>query len=249
MADIDLSTKYILTNSLTGSSNALSSTSLNDSLIITPLKDGLHDDQLWFFTATKVKNRYRIHTVQKGEFYAIDISFYNPERTMTVHFVSVQDNTGQSWGIEKWEDGSFKIINDFSGPDMSLSADQKSMRVNMTGGDNPGQHWTLNRSDSMTKTSAGTTAATSFSVKATQTRRATNSSTSTSSFCAPSATACNAVAVNTKEQKLSSGAIAGASVGAIAGVVGLVAIAVLLWKKGFCIGRQNHRVPVVSKDG
>jgi hypothetical protein len=118
MADVKPGTKYILTNFLMGPTNTLASTSANDSVIVVPSKsDG---SQAWYFLATSTLGYYRLDTEQKGNFTALDVFNYNGKNTIDLHVYSVQDNTGQYWRLNKQDDGSVKINNQFTGPDILL---------------------------------------------------------------------------------------------------------------------------------
>ncbi|KAF2201019.1 hypothetical protein GQ43DRAFT_440978 [Delitschia confertaspora ATCC 74209] len=255
MVHIDLSSKYTITNVFFGSSKALSSTLRNDSLIIVPIGSGTGTDQLWYFTETNTTGRYRLHTVQKGDFYAVDISSYSGQNSITVHFVSVEEKTGQYWAFDTWEDGSVRISNDFTGPDIHLGVDEETLIANIFGGDNEGQHWRLDRlGPSPTVTSAATT------VLNTSIPSLTGKPTSPSpTSCASSTSACSVAAatavVHDNKKKLSTGSIVGVTIGGVFGLVALIASIILYLK-----WRERRRragagawswvaAPMVERDG
>jgi hypothetical protein len=231
MADIDLSAKYTLTNALIGPSKVLASTSKNDSLIIVSLGTGSGDDQLWYFTTTDKTNRYRMHTVQKGDFFAVDISSYRGQNEITVHFVSTEKYTGQYWAFDEWSDGSVRITNDFSGPDIRLGVDAGTTAPNIAGGDHPGQHWTVSRFGStLTATSSRGPSRTASTLSVATVRQ---SSTRAPTPCASGSSTCatTAAAASNNGPALSKGAIAGVSVGGFVALVAIISVLIFWLKK------------------
>jgi hypothetical protein len=137
MADIKAGTKYVLTNSLIGPTNALASTSANDSVIVVPSKsDG---SQSWYFLETSTSGYYRLHTEQKGDFAALDVLNYNGKNSLDLHMYAVQENTGQHWRVNKQDDGSVKINNQFTGSDIYLDVVKDTLQPTLAAKDGPGQ--------------------------------------------------------------------------------------------------------------
>jgi len=215
MANIELSAKYALTNSLTGASKVLASALNNDSVIIESA--GAGDNLQWYFTETNITGRFRLHTVQKGDSNALDVFSYNGLNTIGLHFYNVGDYTGQYWRLDEWGDGTIKMSNNFTGPDILLDVASDTLEPTLAGGDSPGQHWTLSQLGSASATLAPSTAA------------VTMLSTSVASPCASTAVSCRATASALPHKRLSTGVIAGAVVGPVF-VLAIVVAIVLLFK-------------------
>ena len=229
---IDLSEKYILTNGQTGPNTVLASTIKNDSLVFTPLDSGTGSDQLWYFTNTTSSNRFRLHTVQKGDFNAVDISAYTGENSIHPHFVAVEETTGQNWAVEKWSDGSAKIYNDFTGSDITLGVDGDNGMPGILGGDGTGNHWTLSKFEGTVQTvSASGTLATVIVPISTATSTATGS-------LAGSPTAPPTKAPDSGKT-LGKGAIAGISVAGAFVVAVIIGGLIILWRRK--TGRAGRR--------
>ncbi|KAH8727126.1 hypothetical protein GQ44DRAFT_825224 [Phaeosphaeriaceae sp. PMI808] len=206
MADIKPGAKYILTNSLIGPKNGLASTSANDSVVIGPSNpDG---SQEWYFRETSTSGYYRFYTQQKGDSVALDVFNY-------LHMYFVQENTGQRWRFNKQGDGSFRINNQFTGPDMYLDVVKDTLQPTLAANDGPGQRWTLSQVVSTpTATSSG------FKTMSTSVSSITTVPTNTSTTN-PSPS---------KSAGLSTGAIVGIAIGC-AGLFAVVIAAFVIWKK------------------
>jgi hypothetical protein len=144
MAEFKSGTRYVLTNSLIGSKNALGSTLANDSIVVAP--STIDGSQSWYFLETSSTGYYRLHTEQKGDFAALDVFNYNGKNTIDLHMYSVQDNTGQQWRMNKQDDGSVKINNQFTGSDIYLDVIEKTLQPTLAAKDGPGQRCTYIRS-------------------------------------------------------------------------------------------------------
>ncbi|OCK87390.1 uncharacterized protein K441DRAFT_623029 [Cenococcum geophilum 1.58] len=224
MANIELSAKYALTNSLTGASKVLASALNNDSVIIESAGTG--DNLQWYFTETNITGRFRLHTMQKRDSTALDIFSYNGLNTIGLHFYNVGDYTGQYWRLDDWGDGTIKLSNNFTGPDMLLDVANDTLKPTLAGGDSPGQHWTLSRFGSASATLASTVAATLASTVAATSQLPT----SVASPCASTAVSCTATASALPNKGLSKGGIAGAVVGSVCGLA-VVAIVIAIFMK------------------
>jgi len=224
---IDFSEKYILTNGQTGPNTVLASTIKNDSLVFIPLDSGTGSDQLWYFTNTTSSNRFRLHTVQKGDFNAVDISAYSGENTIHPHFVAVEETTGQKWAVEKWSDGSAKIYNDFTGSDIRLGVDGDNGMPGILGGDGTGSHWTLSKFGGTVQTISASGALVTVIVP-TSTATSTATGSLVSSAGSPTAPPANAP---DSGKTLGKGAIAGISVaGAFVAAV-IIGGLIILWRR------------------
>jgi len=200
----------------------LASTFKNDSLVFVPFGSGSGSDQLWSFGTTKRQNRYRLQTVAKSEFNAVDISSYSGQNSITAHFVAVEENTGQFWALDKWDDGSVRITNDFTGPDIRLGVDSNGM-PGILGGDSKGSHWTLSRFGGTVQTVSVSGTVSTIIVAPT--------TLSTSVTSAPTAEPTNEpTKIPDHTKKLSTGAIVGISVGGVVALVAIILI-IILWRK------------------
>ncbi|KAH7095169.1 hypothetical protein FB567DRAFT_623467 [Paraphoma chrysanthemicola] len=232
MAEIKSGARYVLTNSLIGSDQALASTSMNDSVVVTSSSSS-DAGQSWYFQETSTAGYYRLHTSQKGEYFALDVLNYNGKNTIDLHLYSVQENTGQYWQVKKQEDGSHKINNKYTGSDMYLDIVKDTLQPTMAAKDGPGQRWTLSEIGSIpTPTPSAARAATASISGITANPSSTSSvSTSTSSMI-PSANSSDG---------LSKGVIGGIVAGSVVGVIAVVIGAVIFWKI-----RKTNRAPVIQ---
>ncbi|ORY17837.1 hypothetical protein BCR34DRAFT_529983 [Clohesyomyces aquaticus] len=228
MVNISTTLRYTLTNSLLGPNKALASAPNNDTLIIVDLSsDPSATNQQWYFTATNSTSQYRLHTVQKGDFHAVDVYNYIGLGTIGLHFFSTGDYNGQYWTIGSWSDNTTKLSNEFTGPDIHLEVNKDTYEVKLAGGDNAGQHWTLSAfGASPTPTSAATGKPT---VSATATGNPTV--TGAPSLCTSAVASCSATASAQHGKSLSKGALAGVAVGGAIGGLALIAIIGLVVKK------------------
>jgi hypothetical protein len=144
MVEIQAGAKYILTNSLIGSTKGLASTSTNDSVVVVPLDS--NDSQSWYFLETNTPSYYRLYTQQKGDFAALDVYNYNGKNTIDLHMFAVHEATGQYWYLNNQDDGSVKISNQFTGPDMYLDIVRNTLQPTLAAKDGPGQRCTYSSS-------------------------------------------------------------------------------------------------------
>jgi hypothetical protein len=140
MAELKVGAKFVLTNPLIGSTNALGSTPANDSVIVGPRQsDG---SQTWYLVETTTSGYFGLHTNQKGDFAALDVLNYNGRNSLDLHMYAVQDNTGQKWRLNKQDDGSVKINNLFTGSDIYLDVVRDTLQPTLAAKDGPGQRCT-----------------------------------------------------------------------------------------------------------
>jgi hypothetical protein len=137
MAQVDENSVYVLSNSLIGFNNALASTSANDSILI--MSRRIDAGQSWYFRKTSTLGYYRLHTKQKGDSAALDVFNYNGKNSICLHMYPVQDNTGQHWRFTKQDDGSLRINNLFTGPDIFLDVANDTFKPRLAAKYGPGQ--------------------------------------------------------------------------------------------------------------
>jgi hypothetical protein len=233
MTDMKSGAKYALTNALIGPLSALASTSMNDSVIVVPTttSDG---SQSWYFLETNTTGYYRLHTDQKGDFAALDVYAYNGKNTIDLHMFAVHDATGQYWRLNKQDDGSVRINNKYTGPDIYLDIVKHTLQPTLAARDGPGQRWTLSEIGSeptATPSASGTTTASTSGI--------TSAPASDSTTGIVSGSSASASAVRQKSNGFAKGAIAGIAVGSAIVLTALVVGAVFLWKR-----RRERYAPV-----
>ncbi|KAJ8111356.1 hypothetical protein OPT61_g6033 [Boeremia exigua] len=182
---------------------------------------GIHT---WYFTSTSVSDYYRLHTLSKGDQNALDVDNYYGRNSIDMHFYYVQERSGQFWQLSEQSDGSVKLSNNFTGPDIFLDIDEASLKPTLRAGDGFGTHWTLSSPESVpteapSQTITNTSATTSSPVSSTE-----PSSTGPSSPDTSETSAAN-------PSKMSTGTIAGIAVGSVAAVGVLVGAFVYWWFK------------------
>ncbi|KAF2188029.1 hypothetical protein K469DRAFT_704302 [Zopfia rhizophila CBS 207.26] len=225
MVDIDLNEKYTLTNSLVGNSKVLASSRDNEQVVVESA--GTNDNQLWYFMETNVSGTYRMHTVQKGDAQVLEVLNFYGVKSLGLHFFNTGPSTGQYWRLDEWDDGSVKITNEFSGPDIHLGVTEGSLEPTLAGGDKPGQHWTLSQLGSTPTSSATRTGSLTELVTKTISPIATSELlTNIPSPCASTAAACTTSA-STPNSNSDRNAIIGGAVGG--GVAGLALSVAGIW--------------------
>ncbi|CAI6331923.1 unnamed protein product [Periconia digitata] len=247
MATIDFSSTYLLTNSMLGSSGILGSTLNNDTLVIEPPKSS--QNQLWFVTATEDQGSYRLHTVQKGDNYALDINY----ETLDLRFFDVgQGQGGQKWKFDTSDDGTFKLSNNYTGPDKHLEVTRCCLKMILANGDNPGQHWGLHKVAA--DLSSSTTSSTNITFSTPTPRIEPSPSPNGTSNASPTPTpttsdnsgACDVAttscAGSTTQRGLSGGGKAGVGVGVVLGVLALVGGGYLVYRRWGGNRRPRERI-------
>ncbi|KAF2267872.1 hypothetical protein CC78DRAFT_31345 [Lojkania enalia] len=228
MVNLNLTARYVLTNAVLDSSQVLSSTSANDSLIIqTANSDGtVLYSHSWYFTEGNTTDTFRLHTVEKGDYYALDISNFRTSESLVPHFFSTGDGpeyNGQFWSLKDQDDGSVKLSNGWTGGEMYLEVFKDDLSMKLTGGDTTGQNWILSQLGSP----ATTTRPTGTINAATVTPPASTPFSGASTTCVSTASSCIAetssptasLIASSASNKLKTGVIVGIAVGAAAAVV------------------------------
>jgi hypothetical protein len=91
------------------------------------------------FLQTNTTGYYRLHTDQKEDFAALDVYAYNGKNTIDLHMFAAHDATGQYWRFNKQDDGSFRINNQYTGPDIYVDVVKDSLQPTLAARDGPGQ--------------------------------------------------------------------------------------------------------------
>ncbi|KAF2731352.1 hypothetical protein EJ04DRAFT_388917, partial [Polyplosphaeria fusca] len=137
MAGLDLSSRYILTNSYTLSSKQLASN--GETVFMDSVSEG--DAHQWFLSSTTSTGYYRLHTAENGNSTALDVVNDNGTSSTGVHFADSGDYSGQFWRFDDWGDGTLRLSNAFTGPDMHLDTYSNTFEPFLGDGDHTGQHW------------------------------------------------------------------------------------------------------------
>jgi len=224
MVDIDVSTTFILQTESLGWSSALASTPENASVILEPVTG--HDSQQWFATKTNSQGYYWLHTVGKGDDFALGVTNY---QIIDLQFFATQETTGQFWRLDSQEDGSLRISNMFTPSGVYISIENKTQRPILSTENSEGSRWT---SSTYGLQSTSVTAA---SIASTQSAPPTSpaSSETPSLTGEPSSTA-----VPTDDNSGDSSGTRRLSTGGIAGVC--VAAAIVAVALGYLIYRKVH---------
>lgn len=104
--------------------------------------DSSDRSQIWKLVAVG-QRRYKLQTVRLGSRYSLDV--INDARDDTPHLARTGDFSGQSWTLRPWGDGTYRLINDFTGSDKGLDTYSGSRDLFLGIGNTSGQHWRLTR--------------------------------------------------------------------------------------------------------
>ncbi|KAF2658711.1 hypothetical protein K491DRAFT_755998 [Lophiostoma macrostomum CBS 122681] len=229
----DLPTEFHLSNAILNSTRVIASTRDNNIIVIEDFNST--DNQRWYVSDTGDSNYFRLHTIQKGDNYALDVLNYDGYNSIDLEFLDVVDRrTGQLWMFDTWADGTLKISNNFTGPDMHLEYLDSDSAPKLAGGNSDGQHWSTGN---FTSDAISTTLSSTTMVSTTSTPGPTSISKGSATSAIGSATATStstATATATESpapHHTSSGAIAGSVIGAVVAAVLLVFIIRYVWNK------------------
>lgn len=103
---------------------------------------GNSSGQLWKFVPLGV-SRYAIRTISLGDGFSLDVVNDNGINSRKLRLAPTADVSGQSWMITTWSDATYRLSNDFTGPDMHLdTVDTAEPYTPMLSTNNTsGQHW------------------------------------------------------------------------------------------------------------
>jgi hypothetical protein len=216
MSDLEISSKYIVTNAFSGSTKALVSQSTSDQITIDTSADPTDTKRQWYMSAAEYAGFYRLHTTANGDGKSLDVLNDNGVNSITVQFATTGYFTGQFWRFDRWDDGTYRLSNNFTGVDKHLDVYSNTLQPYLGTGDLSGQHWTFSKygASSSSSSSAGSSSLSSKS--------SSSSNPASSSSIAAAATTSP---LNTSSG-LSAGAIAGIAVGALAGLALLIFVIV-----------------------
>ncbi|KAF2115772.1 hypothetical protein BDV96DRAFT_574456 [Lophiotrema nucula] len=250
----DIAAQYLLTNALLDAVQVLSSTPGNDSVVMNYIDGG--SSQLWYFTEGSTEDNFRLHTVDKGNEYALGVFNLSDGSDYALLFDGIEDDQNddaQYWTIDYRDDGTVRLNNEFAGSNIYLDVVKDSLQVQMAGDDSDGQNWILSQyagsivkptattTDFSTSTTSSTISSTSISTTPSTLLTTTTipSRTSTtpfhSSLASDSATP-SATPTSTGGGGLAVGAKAGIGAG-----VGVVALAALLVVSRYLYKRHQDK--------
>lgn len=144
MGTLDTTQTFTLKSNQTGSDYLLSTTSAGSTAIMSPAREVSENSQ-WFATVTELKAYYRLHTVSKGRFYALDVVNTHGENSTRLYLSKTSKKIlGQYWRFDEWEYGpGYRLSNNLTGLDMHLDVRVDTFEPFLAPGDRPGQHWIL----------------------------------------------------------------------------------------------------------
>jgi len=154
--DIDTSKTYVFTSRLTGEDlvfavdRATVSSDSNTTTVKMANRIRASADGQWFLTKVNGKQPgifYRVHPASLGVGQSLDVINEGGAVNSTRLKMSPSgDSSGQAWAFDRWSDNEadgYRLSNKLSGPDVHLDVTGGSFEPHLSGGDFPGQHWTL----------------------------------------------------------------------------------------------------------
>jgi hypothetical protein len=228
MSDLEISSKYIVTNAFSGPTKALVSQSTSDQISIDSSADPTDTKRQWYMSVAEYAGFYRLHTTATGDSKSLDVLNDNGVNSITLQFATSGLFTGQFWRFDKWDDGTYRLSNNFTGVDKHLDVYSNTLLPYLGTGDLSGQHWTFSKYAASSSSSSSSASSSSLSSKSSGSSQPASSS----SIAAAAATA----PPNTSSG-LSAGAIAGIAIGAVAALALLIGVVV------FAILHRRRRSP------
>ena len=148
---IESSAYYRLTNDYLGPSQALDV--VNDGTNSGKLKMadvGNYSGQFWHFALLDEgepgqPKKYSLRTQYRGEGFSLDVINDAGVNSRSLHLAQTGRYSGQSWTVTPWGDSSFRLTNDFTGPEQHLDTYSDTHEPFLDGGDHSGQHWHLEK--------------------------------------------------------------------------------------------------------
>jgi hypothetical protein len=233
MVDLDTSAQFHLSNPVLNSTKVIAFTRDNNIIVIEDVSST--DNQRWYLTATNDSTLFRLHTVQKGDYYALDTLNYDASNFIDIEFLDVVDGMArQLWSFDTWPDGSLKISNNLTG--LHLEYLEGDSAPKLADGDSDGQHWSTgsSTSDASATTISYTTSTAGATNNLTKPAASTTGSATVTGTPTPTPTATG----SPSSHHTSTGVIVGSTVGGVAAAAALGYIAWRIWK-----GRRTPAQP------
>lgn len=151
-APIDTSAYYRLTNTYLGTSQSLDIVNDgNDSRKLKMANSGNFSGQFWHFVrldgGSSNHPKYALRTQFRGEGFSLDVKNNAGTNSRSLHLAPTGHYSGQFWTVTPWQDGTgtFRLTNDFTGPDVHLDTYADTHEPFLDTGDHTGQHWRFER--------------------------------------------------------------------------------------------------------
>ena len=130
--------KYGPTKLLTGNG------ALTDNLHMSAPWEWNISNQVWFFVRSRFHARptYIIQCANWGNMRSVDLLNDRGINSRHVLLSNTGHYSGQYWTVTKWDDGSYRLHNQFTGQNMSLAAKEG---LTVDEGDREDQHWCLTK--------------------------------------------------------------------------------------------------------
>lgn len=174
---------------------------------------------VWFLELTSYDDYFRLHTLTNGYETSLDVVSDNGIPSARVHFAQSGDYTSQLWRLDEWGDGTFKLSNNFTGPDVHLDLDLDNGIPYLEPGVGTAKRWILADLDGPATSTITVLSAMSFTTGVPSVIAAhTNTISTTIPTTAPSATpsSSNLAITPPHEHSISLGAIVGVAIGSLA---------------------------------
>lgn len=156
MATVDTSKLYLISTTYTDQRMVLASSAHHDTVVVVePESPDAQQFQEWRVSMSEFLGFYHLSTTQQSQNgRSLDVIDENG-RSQAPAFSPTGYYTGQFWRLELSVNGTYRLSNNFTGPDRYLNGASESLLPELTLGDSPSQHWTLK--EVVTETSVSTT--------------------------------------------------------------------------------------------
>lgn len=98
----------------------------------------------WKFTRVTPSDttpKYRLRTMYLGDGYSLDVWNDNGVSSTDLRLRETGNYSGQQWTITPWGDGSFRLSNNYTGPDKHFDTYADTLTAFLGIGNASGQHW------------------------------------------------------------------------------------------------------------
>jgi len=142
---VDTSYWYLLRNDYTTTTRFLDIQNTALQLVMNPRSPPLQPSMYWKFVP--VPNlpastpKYGIRAFSLRDMYSMDVWNDNGTSSTGIRMRPTGVFSGQQWSIVPWGDGSFQLVNDFTGAGMHLDVYSDTYQAFLGTDDHSGQHW------------------------------------------------------------------------------------------------------------
>lgn len=144
MATVDPSKLYIISTTITGQRVVLASSEKNNTVLVEPESSEAKQFQQWEVSLSEFLGLYRLSTTQQtrnGR--SLDIFDDNGTESRASWFSPTGYYTGQFWRLEPSVNGTYRLSNNFTGPDKYLDGFSEALLPQLSRSDSPSQYWTF----------------------------------------------------------------------------------------------------------